>query len=89
MTVRVHVWVSGQVQGVWFRQSCADEARSSGVSGWVRNTPDGRVEGVFEGPEEAIDRLVSWCRVGPPRAVVSDLEVAREEAEGLSGFTVR
>ena len=87
--VRAHVWVSGRVQGVWFRQSCADEARAAGVTGWVRNCADGRVEAVFEGPGHAVDRMVAWCRVGPPRAVVENVDVVREEPEGLSGFSVR
>ena len=87
--VRAHVWVSGRVQGVWYRQSCSVEARSAGVSGWVRNCADGRVEAVFEGPGEVVDRMVSWCRVGPPRAAVERVDVVREAPEGLSGFSVR
>lgn len=85
---RAHVWVAGRVQGVWFRQSCADEARAAGVTGWVRNLGDGRVEAVFEGPDAAVDRLVSWCRTGPPRADVADVEIRREVPEGLAGFGV-
>lgn len=85
---RAHVLVAGRVQGVWFRQSCADEARAAGVTGWVRNLSDGRVEAVFEGPDAAVDRLVSWCRTGPPRANVSDVEIRREDPEGLAGFGV-
>lgn len=87
--VRAHVWVSGRVQGVWYRQSCADAARASGVCGWVRNTADGRVEAVFEGASDAVERMVSWCGVGPPRASVSAVDVIREEPEGLGGFSVR
>ena len=82
--------MAGRVQGVWFRQSCAEEARASGVAGWVRNLGDGRVEAVFEGPATAVDRMVSWCRQGPPRAVVEGVSVdPREEPEGLVGFAVR
>jgi len=77
------------VQGVWYRQSCADVARAAGVCGWVRNLSDGRVEAVFEGGAESVDRMVAWCRVGPPRASVVGVEVAREQAEGLGGFAVR
>lgn len=88
-THRAHVWVSGRVQGVWYRQSCADAARQAGVCGWVRNMPDGRVEAVFEGRSDAVDRMVAWCRVGPPRASVVDVEVVREKADGISGFAVR
>ncbi|HVA73176.1 MAG TPA: acylphosphatase [Acidimicrobiales bacterium] len=81
--------MSGRVQGVWYRQSCADVARAAGVCGWVRNLSDGRVEAVFEGGAESVDRMVAWCRVGPPRASVVGVEVAREQAEGLGGFAVR
>lgn len=77
------------MQGVWYRQSCADVARAAGVCGWVRNLSDGRVEAVFEGGAESVDRMVAWCRVGPPRASVVGVEVAREQAEGLGGFAVR
>ncbi len=87
--VRRHVWVSGRVQGVWFRQSCADAARVAGVGGWVRNTADGRVEAVFEGDDGAVAGMVSWCRRGPVRAVVTDVDVVREEPEGFTGFSIR
>jgi len=87
--VRRHVWVSGRVQGVWFRQSCADAARAAGLGGWVRNTADGRVEAVFEGDEGAVAVLVSWCRRGPVRAEVTDVEVVTEEPEGFTGFSIK
>lgn len=86
---RVHVWVSGSVQGVWFRQSCAEAAAAVGVCGWVRNLSDGRVEGVFEGGSSCVEQMVDWCRSGPPRAGVTGVEVVAEEAEGLTGFSVR
>ena len=87
--VRVRVVVTGRVQGVWFRDSCRTEARSLGVSGWVRNRGDGAVEAEFEGPEAAVDRMVEWCRSGPPRARVD--AVARESIDlvGDAGFRVR
>ena len=88
MSGRSHVWVSGRVQGVWFRQSCASMAEELDVSGWVRNLPDGRVEAVFEGPIESLDRMVAWCRAGPPRAVVNAVEVVTEQPEGCEGFRV-
>jgi acylphosphatase len=87
--VRAHVFVSGRVQGVFFRQLTREEARKAGVAGWVRNTKDGRVEAVFEGPKEAVDRMVAWCRRGPDWAVVKDVEVASEDPEGLTSFDVR
>jgi acylphosphatase len=81
--------VSGLVQGVFFRDTCRREAAAAGVAGWVRNLPDGRVEAVFEGPPEAVDRMVAWCRRGPSHAVVENVEVRDETVEGLSGFWVR
>lgn len=81
--------VHGLVQGVWFRDSCVGQARRAGVTGWVRNRNDGTVEAVFEGPVEAVAVMVSWCRIGPPRAEVSSIDVTEEPAEGLQGFVRR
>ncbi|KAA1378451.1 acylphosphatase [Aeromicrobium fastidiosum] len=86
---RRHVFVRGTVQGVFFRASCQQEAARIGVAGWVANRPDGSVEAVFEGADEAVNRMVSWCRSGPPRAAVDDVEVVDEEPRGDSGFEVR
>ena len=79
----------GRVQGVFFRDSTRREARSRGVAGWVRNTPEGSVEAVFEGPGDAVEALVELCRSGPGHAEVEKLEVHEEEPEGLEGFSVR
>jgi acylphosphatase len=81
--------VSGRVQGVFFRDTMRRCAESAGLAGWVRNTPDGTVEAVFEGEPEAVDELVEFSRRGPSRAEVAAVEVIDEEAEGLSGFEVR
>lgn len=89
MAVRRRVVVDGRVQGVFFRDSCQRMAYSAGVNGWVRNRNDGRVEAVFEGDPEAVDRMVGWCRQGPRRADVVDVEVIQEEPQGESGFRVR
>lgn len=75
---RTHVWVSGRVQNVWFRDSCVREATARGVGGWVRNDADGRVEAVFEGPEDGVAAMVAWCGKGPPRARVTRVEVREE-----------
>jgi acylphosphatase len=88
-TVRVHVWVSGVVQGVFYRAATVEQARAAGVAGWVRNLPDGRVEAVLEGPRDAVERVLAWMRIGPPRAVVDRVEAASEPVEGLAGFSVR
>jgi acylphosphatase len=74
------------VQGVWFRGSCTEQANALGVSGWARNLPDGRVEVVAEGEAEAVDRLVEWCRQGPPGAWVTGVDVQMEPPEYLAGF---
>lgn len=87
--VRAHVFVSGKVQGVWFRASTKRVAESLGLSGWVRNLPDGRVEAVFEGDEESVRKAVDWCRKGPEGAVVTHLEVMYEPPEGLESFEIR
>ena len=70
------MFVSGRVQGVYFRQSTLIEAQNLGVNGWVRNLMDGRVEAVFEGEEHAVKTLVNYCRQGPPSARVNNLEVS-------------
>jgi acylphosphatase len=81
--------VRGRVQGVWFRDSCRREAVGRGVAGWARNRMDGTVEAVFEGPADAVAQCVSWCRIGPPRADVTGIDVTEEPPEGIAGFQVR
>lgn len=82
MKVRVHVIVSGSVQGVFFRTETRDEAKRRGVYGWVRNLPDGKVEAVFEGEEEPVKGLVDFCRRGPPGSRVTDTDVVWENYTG-------
>jgi len=85
----VDVRVAGRVQGVFFRATCADEAERLGVRGWVGNEPDGSVAGHFEGPADAVDALVAWCRRGPRRASVDDVEVRPAQATGSTRFVTR
>ncbi len=80
--VRAHIYVSGLVQGVFFRASMQDVARSIGVTGWVRNLPDGRVEAVIEGEEDKVLKVIEWARRGPPLARVEDVKVEWEEYKG-------
>jgi len=87
--VRAHVFVSGRVQGVYYRASTRDKAREEGVDGWVRNLDDGRVEAVFEGTEAAVDAMVEWCHTGSRAADVEAVEVTTTAPEGESGFEVR
>lgn len=83
------VIVHGRVQGVWFRESMRRVAEQHGVTGWVRNRPDGTVEAVFEGRPTDVELVVAWCREGPPRARVDRVETLDEPPEGLAGFAVR
>ena len=86
---RAHVFVSGRVQGVYYRASTRERAREAGVDGWVRNLDDGRVEAVFEGPEGAIDTMIEWCETGSRAAEVEAVDVTIESPEGVEGFEVR
>ncbi len=87
--VRAHVFVSGTVQGVFYRASTRDAARDVEVDGWVKNLPDGRVEAVFEGDRKAVESMVEWCHTGSERANVNDVEVSFEEPEKIEGFEIR
>lgn len=86
---RLHLFVSGRVQGVFFRQSAKAEAERLGLAGWVKNLADGRVEAVAEGSAEAARRFAEWCRRGPAMASVEDVEVYEEDEEGLDAFEIR
>jgi acylphosphatase len=86
VTIRKRVLVSGLVQGVFFRATCHRMAVAAGVAGWVRNLDDGRVEACFEGPADAVERMVTWCREGPPQARVTGTEVVDEPPTGQLGF---
>lgn len=86
---RVHVFISGKVQGVWFRSSTKRIAEQLGLNGWVKNLPDGRVEAVFEGDPEKIERAIEWCRIGPLNARVEKVDIFYEKPEGLNRFEIR
>jgi acylphosphatase len=87
--VRAHTYVSGRVQGVFFRSSVADLAEQLGVAGWVRNLYDGRVEALLEGEKSSVEQVVEFCRRGPRGAHVTDLKVSWEEWRGeFPGFEV-
>jgi len=85
---RVRVVASGLVQGVFYRASCARLARGLGLTGYVRNLPDGRGEAAFEGPDAAVDEMVAWSGVGPDLANVDRLDVVAEDPLGETGFRV-
>ena len=86
---RVRLVVRGRVQGVFFRDTCREAARAEGLAGFVRNRGDGAVEVELEGPPAAIDRVVAWCRHGPPRARVEDVEVTPIPTVGERSFRIR
>ena len=87
--IRRRAVVHGNVQGVFFRDSARREAERLGVAGWITNNPDGTVEAVFEGDEEAVESMLGFCREGPSRADVERVEVSEQEPERLDGFSVR
>jgi acylphosphatase len=89
MKKRYHILISGRVQGVFFRANTLKTARSLGLTGWVRNLPDGRVETVFEGEQENAEAMLAWCRTGTPPASVDHVDEAAESAAGsFTGFDI-
>jgi len=80
--VRAHIYVSGRVQGIYYRKNARRSALSFGLTGWVRNLPDRRVEAVAEGERSRVEDFLGWCREGPSMAIVRGLEVAWEAATG-------
>ncbi|WP_421865491.1 acylphosphatase [Motiliproteus sp.] len=86
----LHCWITGRVQGVWFRQATREQAEYHNVSGWVCNLPDGRVEAMLVGEPNAVRQLEAWLSVGPELARVADVEVTLiDEPESFDGFEVR
>ena len=87
---RAQVKVSGQVQGVFFRDSTRQKAEELGLAGWVKNLPDGQVEALFEGPSDRVSEMVRWCEEGPRHASVANVDTdVRSAAGDLEGFEVR
>ncbi|WP_049917212.1 acylphosphatase [Halogeometricum pallidum] len=85
---RAHVFVTGRVQGVYYRASTRDAARERNLDGWVKNLDDGRVEAVFEGPEGDVEEVVEWCHTGSDAAEVESVDVEYGDPEGESGFQI-
>lgn len=86
---RAHVIIKGRVQGVFFRAEARRKAEELGLTGWVRNNPDGAVEAVAEGEVGMVEKFVDWCREGPPQARVSAVEVSMSGASGeFTRFTI-
>jgi len=87
---RAHIWISGQVQGVFFRDATRKKAEDLRITGWVRNLPDGRVEAILEGDKEAVDKIIEWAKEGPDTARIEEVEVKWENyKDEFSSFQVR
>ena len=87
---RLHIVIEGIVQGVFYRASTIEESSKLGLTGWVTNCSDGRVEAVFEGDIDKIEKIVEWCKKGPPGAVVRNVETIWEQATGdYDSFTIK
>lgn len=84
-----HLFISGRVQGVWFRESMRQEALANGVTGWVRNLPDGMVEAVVCGSEAGLKTILDWARRGPTLAKVEAVEVQALDEQQFTGFEKR
>ncbi|MBE9537131.1 MAG: acylphosphatase [Proteobacteria bacterium] len=90
MTRCVRLIMSGRVQGVCYRANTKEMAVELGLSGWVRNCLDGKVEAVFKGAPEKVEKAIDWCRQGPPSAMVTGLEIYNEEPEEhYVGFKIK
>ncbi len=85
-----HLFISGRVQGVGYRLSAYDKGRQLGLTGWVRNLPDGRVEMLIEGPEEKLQHMVKWAEIGPRFADVTNIELLEQALSGeFNDFQIR
>ncbi|MBL7048102.1 MAG: acylphosphatase [Nitrospira sp.] len=90
MIKQLHLYISGRVQGVFYRASTRDMAVRLGLKGWVRNLPDGYVEAVFEGTEDELQEAIQWCQKGPPGAHVLDIkEKWSDTCEGYKSFDIK
>lgn len=89
MSARVHLVITGRVQGVWFRANTQKKAKALDLTGWVKNLSDGRVEAVFEGEKENVNQIIGWCKKGPSFARVDDIQIQWETPTGdFSTFTI-
>jgi acylphosphatase len=86
--IRTHVLITGKVQGVGYRFATAQVATQLGLTGWVQNLPDGRVEAVFEGDRATVSQMLDWCHQGPPMAIVATVAATPEIPAGLTTFQV-
>ena len=90
MKSKVQVIISGRVQGVWFRANTKNKAEQLGITGWVRNTDDGKVEALFEGKDDNVKEMLEWCKHGPPMAKVTDVKVERNfDQDEYNSFSIK
>ena len=90
MKSKVQVIISGRVQGVWFRANTKNKAEQLGITGWVRNTNDGKVEALFEGEDDNIKEMIEWCKHGPTMAKVTDVRVKRNpDQDECNSFSIK
>jgi acylphosphatase len=85
----IHVYISGKVQGVFYRANTKQKAQELGIKGWVKNRIDGRVEAFFQGEEEEVQKMISWCWKGSPAAEVDDVMVEEEKCQELQSFKIK
>lgn len=84
----VHLLISGKVQGVFFRDSARKEAHKLGITGWIKNRPDEKVEAMVSGMEKDVDAFVDWCKSGPDRAEVEEVIVSTKEQTQFKKFEI-
>lgn len=90
MKSKVQVIISGRVQGVWFRANTKNKAEQLGITGWVRNTDDGKVEALFEGEDDNIKEILEWCKHGPTMAKVTDVRVKKNfDQDEYNSFSIK
>ena len=85
----VHLLIRGKVQGVFYRVSARKTALETGVTGWIKNTPEGNVEAMASGQTEAVNKFIDWCKKGPSRAAVAEVVVSLEEDAVFKGFVIK
>ena len=84
----MHLWITGKVQGVYYRATAAELAERLGLNGWIKNTTDGAVEATISGADAAVAEFIAWCRKGPANAQVTDVKLTPKPDDGLVGFQV-
>ncbi|MFH1582550.1 MAG: acylphosphatase [bacterium] len=88
--IRAHIYAAGRVQGVYYRETCKNKAKSLGVSGWIMNLSDGRVEGVFEGDKSQVEKMVNWANRGSIWAKIDSFDIIWEDYKSeFSDFEIR